>query len=149
MELAGDQGGPLADALEEIDIAELTVLPNWSGALQIAFIDLPLGRLQAEGALRRWLPELPKHVGFADFVLFRIVRYLPAASELKAQWIDACLNIAVATKNRSLIETLILVLDSKASEYPTLIEAAATHAPTSRQIRRVLNNKCGMSYRLE
>ena len=120
-ELAGDLGGPLADALEELDITELTALPNWSGALQIAIIDLPLGRMQAEGALRRWLPELSNHVGFADHVLFRIVRYLPSTSELREQWIDACLDIAANTKNHSLTETLILVLESRATAYPTLI----------------------------
>lgn len=147
-ELAGDLGGPLADALEQIDIAELIALPNWRGALELAFNSLPLGPLQAEGALRRWLPQLSSHIDFADHVLFRIVRYMPA-SELRTQWVDACLDIAVATNNASLVETLILVLDSKASEYLTLIEAATKHAPTSRQMRRILNNKCGMNYKLE
>lgn len=148
-QLAGDLGGPLANALDEIDIAELTALPNWSGALQIAFIDLPLGRLQAEGALRRWLPQLPNHVDFADQVLFRIVRYLSSTSELKAKWIDVCVDIATKTKNHSLVETLILVLESKATEYPALLEAATAHAKVSRQMRRVLNNKCQMSFKLD
>lgn len=146
-ELAGDLGGPLANALEEIDIEDLTTLPNWSGALQIAFISLPLARLQAEGALRRWLPQLSGHIDFADHVLFQIVRYLPAI-ELKEQWIDTCLEIALAAKNASLIETLILVLDSKANEYPALIDAAYAHANKSRQMRWVLNNKCGTNYKL-
>lgn len=148
-EFAGDLGGPLANALEDIDIGKLTAIPNWRGALDIAFMTLPLGRIQAEGALRCWLSKLADHIDFADHVLFRIVRFLPPASELKAQWIKSCLGIATTTQNHSLVESLILILENKATGYPSLMEAATKHAQTSRQMRRVLNNKCQMNFTLD
>jgi len=43
-ELSGPLGGRLADALADIDLQEISLLPNWQDALLVAIMDLPISQ---------------------------------------------------------------------------------------------------------
>ena len=49
-ELSGPSGGGLVDALADIDLQEISLLPNWQDALIIAIMDLTISR-QVEGVM--------------------------------------------------------------------------------------------------
>jgi hypothetical protein len=55
------------------------------------------------------------------------------------------MNMALSTKNFSLIESLILVLRQDALNCPDLIAEAKEYAKTSAQMRRVLYNACNLN----
>jgi hypothetical protein len=142
-ELAGPLGGPLANALEDIDINELTSVPKWQDGLLIAIIDLPVSE-QVEGILKAWLPKANGNISFTDYVLFKITKYLPRQSDTRKNWIDTCMVMAIGTKDFSLVESLILVLGQDAKNYPELMTIATDYAKTSCQMRRVLLNACDL-----
>jgi hypothetical protein len=85
--LAGDLGGPLADALTDIDIKEVTKLSNWQSALPIAVLDLPLS-LQVESVLSTWIAKAgDEDIDFLDVILFHVIKNLPSNNSLRNQWI--------------------------------------------------------------
>jgi hypothetical protein len=91
------------------------------------------------------LPKTADNIFFADFAVFRIVRYLPEDNETRNRWIEHCMNMALSTNNFSLIESLIIVLRQDALNYPDLIAEAKEYAKTSSQMRRALNNACNLN----
>ena len=137
-------GGPLANALDEIDIDELMRIPRWQDGLLIAVIDLPIS-MQVDGVLKAWLPKATQNIRFADYVLFKITKHLPRQSDTRRDWINACKTMAVDTKDFSLVESLILVLGQDAKNQPELLGIAADFARTSSQMRRVLLNACNLN----
>lgn len=140
--LSGDLGGPLADALTNLDLKEITKLPNWQGALLIALIDLPIS-LQLEGILKAWLAKAKDNeVDLLDLVLFKVIKNLPSDSLLRKQWLDRCSELAIKKRHISLIESLILVLRKEALNNSELMEIASEHAKNSKQMQRVLLNAC-------
>ena len=145
-ELAGPFGGPLVDALEDVDIDELTSLPQWQDGLLVAVIDLPIS-IQIDGILRAWLPKAIGNIRFSDYVLFKIARYLPRQSDTRRAWTNACMAMAVDSNDFSLVESMILVLGKDAKNHAELMTIAAEHAKASGQMRRVLLNACNVSER--
>lgn len=143
-DLAGSLGGGLANALAEINPHELISIPDWQDALRVAIIDLPIS-LQVEGVLKSWLPKITDNIFFADFALYKIVRYLPPDNEIRNKWIELCMSMALNTKNFSLIESLLLVLRHKALDHPDIILIATEYAKTSAQMRRALHNACNLN----
>jgi len=143
-ELAGPLGGPLANALENLDLKELTSIPKWQDGLSVAVIDLPISA-QVEGVLRAWLPKAPEDIRFTDYVLFKLVKYLPRQSQIRKKWIDTCTAMVIDAKDFSLVESLILVLGQDAKSYPELMAIATDFARTSEQMRRVLLNACNLN----
>jgi len=103
--------------------------------------------MQLDGILRAWLPKAITNIPFADCVLFKIVRSLPAQSVTRREWISACLAIAIGSKDFSLVESLILVLGQDAKTYPELMSIAADHEKSSGQMRRVMRNVFNMTVR--
>ena len=146
-ELAGPLGGPLANALEDIDINELTIVPKWQDGLLIAVIDLPMS-MQVEGILRTWLPRAIGNIRFADYVLFKIARYLPRQSDTRRDWLNACMAMAIDSKDFSLVESLMLVLGQDANNHQELMTIATDYARTSGQMRRVLVNACNLNVKM-
>lgn len=143
LDLAGDLGGPLANSLSDIDLNELQTCRHWADATEIALRDLPLGISQIEGVLKAWLPHADQHIRFLDRVLFKIVRYLPAASSIRADWIGVSEEVALSTKDFSLVESLILILGDRAAEHLEILGLAQQMARESPQMRRVIRNACG------
>lgn len=143
-ELSGPMGGGLANALEDIDLHEITWLPNWQDALLVAIMDLPISQ-QVEGVLEAWLPKISGHIVFADLILYKIVRYMRKDNATKNNWIVRCIDIAINSRNFSLIESLLLVLRREAWNYRKLIAIAKEYSYSSAQMDRVLRN----SYKLK
>jgi hypothetical protein len=141
-QLAGPLGGPLCDALSAVSPAELTCVPHWEEALEVAIRDLPIGS-QVEAVLGAWLPHVGLTPRFDDVVLYRIVRSLGQSSSIRESWIRAAIPCATRTRDHSLVETLLLVLGPSVSRFPELVVVASELATDSKQMHRVLKNVCG------
>lgn len=142
-ELSGPLGGGLVKALANLEPGDLAGMSGWQGPLLIAVGDLPFST-QINDVVEAWLPHLAADVAFADLVLYRIVRRLPAGNPLRAKWIEGCRALALETRDFSLVESLILVLGMDALLDADLISVASAHAEHSAQMRRVLRNACGL-----
>lgn len=138
-EISGPLGGELIRALKEIEPRHLMDLENWKGAISIAICDLPFLE-QREKVLKEWLSISKINLHFTDYVFFKIVNLLPRNNETRLEWIQKCLEIALETRDFSLTESLILVLQDEATKYPQLLEIAHEYARTSSQMKRVLVN---------
>jgi len=137
-DLASDLGGPLANALADLEIDELMTCRHWADAIEIALRDLPLGTIQINGVLSAWLASAEGHPRMLDHVLFRIVRYLPSTNSIRTDWVKASERLALKERDFSLIESLMLVLGQDAS--PELRSVAQEIAEKSPQMRRVIRN---------
>lgn len=141
--LSGDLGGPLADALTNLDLKEITKVPNWQDALLIALIELPIS-LQLEGILNAWITKAKDDdIELLDLILFKVIKNLPLNNSLRRQWITHCAKLALQTKHPSLIESLVLVLKQETLNSPELLALASQLAENSKQMQRVLLNACG------
>jgi len=140
--LGGDLGGPLANALTDLDLKKITEVPNWDDFVAIALMDLPL---QNRGILSSWLVKAQESdIDFLDVILFKIIRWIPVGDKVRTQWISRCSALAVKTKNPSLIESLVLVLGQETVDSPELLAIASKLAEGSSQMRRVMLNACGL-----
>ena len=135
--------GGLAAALADLNPSQLVKENNWQDALLVAVIDLPLSH-QLEDIIKAWLAKFNDDIGFADFVLFKIIPCLSTQSAIRQEWINKSIALAKDTRNFSLIESLLLILKKDSLENPELIETAKDYAKTSRQMKRVLRNSCGI-----
>ena len=140
-ELSGPSGGGLVDALADIDLQEISLLPNWQDALIIAITDLPLLQ-QVEGVLEAWLPKISDNIALADLILYKIVHYMRKDNVMRNNWIERCIDIAINSRNFSLIESLLLVLRREAWNYRKLIAIAKEYSYSSAQMDRALRNSC-------
>ena len=84
-------GGGLADALADIDLQEISLLPNWKDALLVAIMDLPISQ-QVEDVLNAWLPKISDHIALADLLLYKIVRYMIKDNATRNNWIERCIS---------------------------------------------------------
>ncbi len=138
-QVGGELGGPLADALADVNLDELTSLPKWNDAIEI--VPLPG---QAISLLERWLARADENIRFFDVVLYKLVRYLPEEHPVRAQWIAKGIAFAVETRDFSLVESLILTLRGKAVQHEQLMHLAKQFAVGSKQMQRVLRNACNI-----
>ncbi len=141
--LGGPLGGPVCDALCELSPVELVRLPRWDEALETAILDLRVEG-QVEAVLGAWLPHVGRTPRFDDVVLFRFVRFLGTTSPIRESWIKAAIPPAVAMKDHSLVESLLFVLGPDVIRFPKLATVATELAISSKQMRRVLANRCGI-----
>jgi len=112
--------------------------------LLIAVIDLPIS-LQVEGVLNAWFAKAKDDdIDFLDFVLFKVIKYLPENNSIRKQWIDRCVELALNVEHPSLIESLILTLKQEALKNSKLVAIASKLAKDSKQMQRVLLNACDL-----
>jgi len=142
-ELSGPLGGGLANALSELNPSEITSEDNWQNTLLTAIIELPMS-MQLEGILETWSEKLDEDIDFTDFILFKVIRNISNRSNIWEKWVSGCVLLSLKTRNFSLIESLILVMGPRAVEQNELIQIAKDYAKSSRQMRRVLFNSCGI-----
>jgi hypothetical protein len=128
-------GGRLSNLLSELDLNEYTTLGDWLDCLRLAFIHLPFAP-QRDAALKNWLPYARTNVRFADGVLFYIIRYV--SGEIRESWIASCVDLAIESKDTSLIESLVWVVHSDLTRYPDLVDVAHNLAATSAKVRTAL-----------
>ncbi|MBC7929889.1 MAG: hypothetical protein H7Z38_04905 [Rubrivivax sp.] len=136
-QLGGGNSFELAQVLADLDIDEYSWLRDWDDCLRIAFLHLPFPG-QHEKILSSWIPKLNKNIRFADVVLFYIVRSLPFGIETSRAWISACVNLAVNSKDESLVESLVWVLRSELPKYDGLIHTAKHLSATSFKVKRAM-----------
>lgn len=141
--IGGELGGPLADALVNVNMDELTSLPKWDDAIEIAVRDLPLPG-QATSLLESWLPRADENIRFFDVVLYKLVRYLPEEHPVREKWIAKGIALAAQSEDFSLVESMILTLRAKSVQHEQLIILAKQFAAESRQMQRVLRNACNI-----
>lgn len=142
-----EQGVPLLNALANVNLIELTSLPKWEDAIEIAVRDLALPG-QVTSLLESWLARADENIRFFDFVLYKLVRYLPEEQPVRVQWIEKAIAIAIKTEDFSLVESIILTLRGKALQYTQVMFLAEQFATKSKQMRRVLLNACNIDVKL-
>lgn len=128
-------GGPLSNLLLNLDLDELTSAGAWLDCLRIAFIHLPFAP-QRDGLLNCWLPYARTNVRFADGVLYYIIPH--SRGEVRESWIGSCVDLALETKDASLVESLIWVLRSELPRYPKLVNEAHLLTQTSPKVQTAL-----------
>ena len=141
--IGGQLGGPLADALGSVSLRELTSLPHWSGAIELAVRELPLPG-QMTSLLESWLDRSDENIRFFDVVLYKLVRHLTKGHPLRERWIAKGIALAVQTRDFSLVESLVLMLRGRAVQHRQLVDLAKEFAAESTQMQRVLRNACNM-----
>jgi hypothetical protein len=124
--------------MAELTSSELQFFPNWSGCIEICFLHItPGGKISQ--VLDAWTPHLNEQtIRFADYILHRIIGKVPFARLAGDTWIARCLELALSTRDESLVESLLLILRCSLREFPKLLEVA--REIPSQQIRRVLRN---------
>jgi len=141
LQLNNEVDNGLVKALESIDIQGIVNFPRWSACLQIAlnFIKNPD---DMDSILSSWLPKLSSNIRLADLVLFHFVKrgclFAPMSIDMLRNWVDACITLAIQTKDESLIESLIYVEAEDLINHPELIEIIKEKAKYSRLIKRAV-----------
>jgi hypothetical protein len=134
------------DALCAADLSDLQSSSNWRDALRIT-----LGQIDdvkdMDKVLKAWLPNLQSNIPLADFVLFYFCRggllFSTMSGEVLGAWVDTCKQLAIKTKNESLIESLIYTLPEGIKYDQELMEVIKLAAVDSGTIRRAIATATG------
>ena len=122
--LKNQEGNQLVASLASLDFLELYRYPDWDIALYLSLYCI-YELEDMDTVLKSWLPQLDTHIRIADLVLFYFVRrgilFAPISFEMQEQWRDACIDLAVRTRDESLAESLICTLRDYRN-YPDLAE---------------------------
>ena len=130
-------GTRLTDLLANLDLGEYIRLRKWADCLRIAFLHLPFPP-QRERVLNTWLPFADTNARFADEVLYYIVRHLPTQNSVRNAWVSSCAELAIGSKDASLVESLVWVLGSDLRNYPDLLHVATDLRMTSPKVQTAL-----------
>lgn len=136
MELPGVRSH-LAEELENAPLSELLQLNHWDGHLTVGFTMLR-GSDLPERILRRWLESCPDDPRLVDVLIFYVLP-LAAGSEIRHAWFAKAANMAVASKDHSLIETMVWRLGGGLDKYPELLSLATELQKTSPQIAKAMH----------
>jgi len=146
--IGGILGGGLINALVNIEPKEIIKISNWDDALIIAFCELQFEE-QREEVTKGWLNKLHDSLVFTDWVLLKIIKYLPNISKGKIDWINECIKIGIEYRYFSIVETLCLVLRKDIVNHSELFELSKEFANTSKQMQRVLRNVCKIELEMD
>jgi hypothetical protein len=127
----------LAIELGRIDLHALQTVPEWRDGVRTAMVEVPL--TQREAIFKAWLPQVRSNIAVADWVLFYCIRpgilFTGMSKETRAEWVRACVELAVDTHDESLVESLIYTLHGKQHENQELREVIAAVEETSPRVR--------------
>jgi hypothetical protein len=120
-----DDIGQLAEDLASLDLDALERTPDWEGALRLGLDSL--GAVERmDRALTAWLPQIDAHVRLADLILFYYVRrgtlFGGMSRDVLEGWRGRCVEIACATSDASLVESLIYTLGDQLVNHPELAD---------------------------
>ncbi|MFM7729180.1 MAG: hypothetical protein ACKO7B_20950, partial [Flavobacteriales bacterium] len=76
--------------------------------------------------LMHWLRPQGMALRMFDVILFQFVRY-SKDEQVRDAWVKRCIQLAQATQDISLIETLLVVVNQRLPEYPELMELIRAH----------------------
>jgi len=139
MEFPGVKGH-LAAELENLPLSEFVQLQYWAGQLCIGFAMLKDGDLQA-GILRRWLATCPDNIQFVDVVIFYLLPHAFVSAEINEQWVAKAVSMAVASRDNSLVESLVWRLRGGLDKYPDLLNLATELQKASPAIAKAMNSR--------
>jgi len=137
MEFPGVKGH-LVSELENLPLSEFMQLQHWAGQLCIGFAMVKDGGLQA-GILRRWLATCPDNIQFVDVVIFYLLPPIMGDETLRQAWLSKAVNIAVAQRDISLVESLVWRLREDLEKYPDLLKLATEFQKTSPSISKAMD----------
>jgi hypothetical protein len=136
----------LAKALSNLSINELKTLVGWEGAIRLALDEIREAE-SMDVVLRAWLPQLKENILIADIVLFYYVRrgavFATMSIGILREWIDSCVNLAIVSRNDSLLESLVYTLGSRIIDYDALNSAIKERAANSRKIQLAIERSWG------
>lgn len=127
----------LAEELENLSLSELLHLDHWDGHLTVAFTMLR-GSDLPDRILRRWLESCPNNPRFVDVVIFYLLP-LATTSEIRQVWFTKAADMAVASKDYSLVESLVWRLGGGLDKYPALLSLATDLQTTSPHIAKAMH----------
>ncbi|MEI7809171.1 MAG: hypothetical protein WCJ07_11875 [Verrucomicrobiota bacterium] len=132
--------GHLAKELEYLPLADFLKLQHWDGHLCVAFAMLKDSELQA-GILRRWLENCPDNARFIDVVIFYLLPHAFVPGDLHEKWVAKAVNMALAKRDYSLVESLVWRLGGGLDKYPELLKLATELQKTSSAIAKAMNSR--------
>ena len=88
--------------------------------------------------LRRWLDSCPDNLFFVDVLLFYLLP-MATSSEIRQAWFAKAAVMAVASKDNSLVESLVWRLHGGLDKYPDLLKLATELQKTSPAIAKAMN----------
>jgi hypothetical protein len=137
----GDAPNALARGLAGVDFALLRLAPHWYDALDIALFEqrnLPRGDEQLAHVVEAWLGREDVPTRVLDLVMFRHARYGHPNDALAELWVQRCLEVAGATGDEGLLETLILACPERVRAHQAAYGAAVETARRSPCVRSVI-----------
>jgi hypothetical protein len=141
--LSESKGNGFIDALSILELDKLKEYPNWENAIRIALGEIN-DASDMDKVLRSWLPNLATNIELADIVLFYFVRrgslFAPMSIDVLYEWRNACIDIALTTKDVSLCESLIYTLGSNIKTYTTLWDEIVCISKNSQKIQLALKH---------
>jgi hypothetical protein len=132
----------LVDEIADVDLSELMSISNWQDCLCSVFerlwspggpsiLELP----ERSYVLERWLKKVERpgwrQLRFADVVLYYLVRRMPRGHSVRDRWIQRCVELAEATQDDSLVESLLYTLREEAGRFPPVALLARKLSGTS------------------
>ena len=127
----------LAEELENVSLPELLQLKHWDGHLTVGFTMLRDSNFP-DRILRRWLDSCPDNLFFVDVLLFYLLP-MATSSEIRQAWFAKAAVMAVASKDNSLVESLVWRLHGGLDKYPDLLKLATELQKTSPAIAKAMN----------
>lgn len=116
-------GDEIADDLASLDLDVLEDLPTWDETIRFALDEIKRPKLMDQ-VLMAWQPQLDRHIRVADVVLFYYVRrgalFAPMSIKTLEMWRDQCVELAIRTRDESLVDSLICTVGHLAG-YPELV----------------------------
>lgn len=137
----GEEPNALARGLAQVDFALLRLAPHWYDALDIALFEqrnLPRGDAQLAHVIEAWLAREDIPIRVLDLVMFRHARSGHPNDALAELWIQRCLDVAGASGDEGLLETLILACPERVCAHPAAHGAALEAARRSSCLRSII-----------
>ena len=100
-------------------------------------------QVQMDEILMHWLRPQGMALRMFDVILFEFVRY-SKDDKVRDAWVRRCIELAKAKQDVSLIETLLVVVKQRLSEYPELIALIKAHQDHPRMQKAVKRCKADL-----
>lgn len=115
-------GDGISEELARLDLSAFEALRNWDDILRLTLDEIRRAELM-DKILLAWLPQIDQHIRLADVILYYYVRSgainAPMSVKVLQQWREKCVELAVGSRDESLVESLICTLDDY-KKYPDL-----------------------------
>src|SRR5258708_14327987 len=125
-----------------MDLSAWYAVEDVGGAVGIAFSLLSPQPPLIASVLAAWQPRIAGHTRLIDAVMFHVVRRGIAPADAAVQWTAVARSEAIASRDPSLLETMVYALGSRVADDLALLAAAKEqrrgYAPLHRALSRTL-----------